>query len=167
MIGKFGISQQALFEVKNIMWLRHISAITILAFSLTPANSLAESKPIPPQLQAQRIETYTSPAPSQIVEELGLTEKQITQLNQIRRQFSPLIEPLYEEWNEAQQELETLIVSADASETQVRQKYDDVEALRAQISQVQFERRMAIREILKPEQRLPFEEYIQRFANNL
>ncbi|MFP4101466.1 Spy/CpxP family protein refolding chaperone [Coleofasciculus sp.] len=132
MIGKFGISQPAVFEVKNIMWLRHISAITILAFSLTPANTLAESNPIPPQLQAQRIETYTSPDPSQIVEELGLTEKQIAQLNQIRRQFSPLIEPLYEEWNEAQQELETLIVSADASETQVRQKYDDVEALRSQ-----------------------------------
>lgn len=148
------------------MWLRHISAITILAFILTPANALAEFNPIPPQSQAQRIETYTPPDPSQIVEELGLTEEQIAQLNQIRRQFTPLIEPLYEEWNEAQQELETLIVSADASETQVRQKYDDVEGLRSQISQLQFERRMAIREILKPEQRLPFEEYIQRFADN-
>ena len=148
------------------MLLRRISAITILAFCLSSANALAESNSIPPQLQAQTIEQYTPPDPSPIIEEIGLTEEQITQLSQISRKFSPVLDSLYEKWDEAQQELETLIVSADASESQVRQKYRDVEALRTEISQLQFERRMAIRDILTPEQRLPFEQYMQSLVDN-
>ncbi|MEQ8998746.1 MAG: Spy/CpxP family protein refolding chaperone [Coleofasciculus sp. B1-GNL1-01] len=148
------------------MLLRRISAITILAFFLSSANALAESNSIPPQLQAQTIEQYTPPDPSPLIEEIGLTEEQITQLNQISRKFSPLLDSLYEKWDEAQQELETLIVSADASESQVRQKYSDVEALRTEISQLQFERRMAIRDVLRPDQRLPFEQYMQSLVDN-
>lgn len=148
------------------MLLRRISAITILAFFLSSANALAESNSIPPQLQAQTIEQYTPPDPSPLIEEIGLTEEQITQLNQISRQFSPLLDSLYEKWDEAQQELETLIASADASESQVRQKYSDAEALRTEISQLQFERRMAIRDVLRPDQRLPFEQYMQSLVDN-
>lgn len=97
-----------------------------------------------------------------IILALGLTDEQIAQLNRVDRQFNPQLEELYRAWNAAQEELEVLIRSEDASESEVRNKYEEVESLRRQISELQFERRMAIRGILRPEQRLPYAQYIEQ-----
>jgi len=102
-----------------------------------------------------------------IILTLGLTDEQIVRLNQVDRQLNPRLDQLYRAWNAAQEELEVLIRSEDASESEVRNKYEEVESLRRQISELQFERRMAIREILRPEQRLPYAKYIeQRIAES-
>lgn len=97
---------------------------------------------------------------------LGLTDEQIAQLVQIDNQFNPQLEELYPAWDTAQEELEMLIQSETASEDEVRSQYEAVESLRRQVSELQFERRMAIREILRPEQREPYAQYLeQRIAN--
>jgi len=102
-----------------------------------------------------------------IILALGLTDEQIARLNQVDRQLNPRLDQLYRAWNAAQEELEVLIRSEDASESEVRNKYEEVESLRRQISELQFERQMAIREILRPEQRLPYAQYIeQRIAES-
>jgi len=115
----------------------------------------------------ERIYAQTDEEVETIILQLGLTDEQIAQLYQVDRQFSPQLDELYPAWNQAKEELEVLIRSEDASESEVRNKYEEVESLRRQIAELQFERRMAIREILRPEQRLPYEEYIeQRIAES-
>jgi len=97
-----------------------------------------------------------------IILELGLADDQIFQLTQVDERFNPQLNELYPAWNEAQENLENLIRSRDSSEDEVRDKYEEVETLRLQISEIQFERRMAIRAILRPEQRLLYEQYIDQ-----
>lgn len=103
----------------------------------------------------------------EIILVLGLTDEQIAQLVQIDSQFNPQLDELYPAWDTTQEDLEMLIQSETALEDEVRSQYEAVESLRQQISELQFERRMAIREILRPEQRAPYEQYLeQRIANS-
>jgi len=146
-----------------------------LMFSVVgTANALPTSDDFNSEMNAsshsmlnERIYAQTDGEVETIILQLGLTDEQIAQLYQVDRQFSPKLDELYPAWNQAQEELEVLIRSEDASESEVRKKYEEVESLRRQVSELQFERRMAIREILRPEQRLPYEEYIeQRIAES-
>lgn len=105
--------------------------------------------------------------PESIILELGLTDEQIAQLVQVDARFNPQLDELYPIWTASEGELDSLIASEDAPASEIREQYEKVESLRQQISELQFERQMAIREILRPEQRAPYAQYIeQRIANS-
>lgn len=102
-----------------------------------------------------------------IVLEVDLSENQISQIIQINEQANDDLDPIYQQWNTAQEELETLIVSETASDEDVRQQYLEVESLRAEAVRLEIEKRLAIRRILRPDQRLPYERFIrQRQSQN-
>lgn len=114
------------------------------------------------QLVAQTDENSES-----IILELGLTDEQIARLVQVDARFNPQLNELYPVWTTSEGELDNLIASEDAPASEIREQYEKVESLRQQISELQFERQMAIREILRPEQREPYAQYIeQRIANS-
>ena len=69
--------------------------------------------------------------------------------------FNSQLDELYPVWTASEGELDELIASGDAPASEIRTQYEEVESLRQQISELQFERQMAIREILRPEQRAP------------
>ena len=97
-----------------------------------------------------------------IVLEVDLSENQISQIIQINEQAKDDLDPIYQRWNVAQEELEALIVSETASDDDVRQQYLEVESLRAEAVRLEIEKRLAIRHILRPDQRLPYERFIQQ-----
>ena len=102
-----------------------------------------------------------------IVLEVDLSENQISQIIQINEQANDDLDPIYQQWNTAQEELETLIVSETASDEDVRQQYLEVESLRAEAVRLEIEKRIAIRRILRPDKRLPYERFIrQRQSQN-
>lgn len=99
---------------------------------------------------------------STIVLDLGLTNAQIFQLNEVREDYSPQIEQLYSEWLAATDTLDTLLVSEAATEAEVTTQFQNVESLRSELATSEFERDLAIWKILEPEQRLPFEQYFEQ-----
>lgn len=52
--------------------------------------------------------------------------------------------------------MNALMNSADASEAEVREKYNEMQMLMQKISEIEFEARLSIRRVLPPELRLPF-----------
>lgn len=109
-----------------------------------------------------QVDAKTEAKAKAIILELGLTDEQVTRLAQVDRKFMPQLNQLHSLWKKAQVELGVLITSEDASESKIREKYQEVAALNQKLSELYFERRMAIRAILRPEQRLPYAQYIER-----
>ncbi|MFG6099934.1 Spy/CpxP family protein refolding chaperone [Leptothoe sp. ISB3NOV94-8A] len=99
---------------------------------------------------------------STIVLDLGLTDAQIFQLNEVSEDYSPQIRQLYSEWLAATDTLDTLLVSEAATEAEVTTQFQNVESLRSELATSEFERDLAIWKILEPEQRLPFEQYFEQ-----
>lgn len=115
---------------------------------------------------SQQIDTLVPPQRSEIVVELGLTDEQILRLAEISRETASELDPLYAEWDEAQQDLENLMVNAEADETQIREKFAEVESLRQQVFELELERQLAVRNILRPQQYEPYERYVQSLIDN-
>ena len=109
-----------------------------------------------------QVDAKTAAEARAIILELGLTEEQIARLSQVGRKFNPQFQKLNPSLNDAQAELEALITSEDASESEIREKYQEVASLNQKLSELYFERRMAVRAILRPEQRLPYAQYIEQ-----
>ncbi|MBD2578662.1 Spy/CpxP family protein refolding chaperone [Oscillatoria sp. FACHB-1406] len=107
------------------------------------------------------------PSPPEFVQNLGLTPEQIQQIESIREQARPKLAQLDRDLKAARQTLETLMSSANATEAQIREQHRQVEALRQQLSETTIESRLAIREVLTPEQRVGFEAEMQRLRQSV
>jgi Spy/CpxP family protein refolding chaperone len=87
--------------------------------------------------------------------ELNLSAEQVQQVQAISRQSQSQLVEHRQRLRQAQEQLRLLLEGA-ASNAQVRNQHRQVQLLRQQVSDLQFERLLSIREVLTPEQRRQF-----------
>lgn len=110
----------------------------------------------------------TAPPPvPEFIQNLNLTPQQVEQIESIREGARGKIDAIDRNLKTARATLETLMSSANATSSQLREQYQQVELLRQQLSQITFENRLAIREVLTPEQRVGFEAEMQRLRQSV
>ncbi|MEQ8962464.1 MAG: Spy/CpxP family protein refolding chaperone [Coleofasciculus sp. C2-GNP5-27] len=153
-------SSESFSKEINIMFLRCVYVLIVVASSLSSTNALAESTFVNSQAATENSEPPNSQEIPEIIQKINLTSRQVEALQIINETREPIL-PLYEELDQARQKLDDLLLNPEVSETQLREKFNEIEELRAQISRMRFESRMAIRNVLEPEQIILFERYVQ------
>lgn len=92
------------------------------------------------------------------VEELNLTEAQKQQLHEIRESYRDKMSADRQAMRDAKTKLREALQS-DASEADLRNQYMTIQALKKDLSTTRFEKILAIRQILTPEQRKKFKAF--------
>lgn len=148
------------------MSLRRVSVLAVLMLSLGSAVAFAPNSLLP-QAIAQNTEEQRRPNrhQAQLFEELNLTPEQTQQIQAIQNQYQDQISQRRQAVRQARQELLELMAGT-ASESQVREKYRQVETLKQQVEETRFDSMLAMREVLTPEQRRQFAERMQNRREN-
>lgn len=123
-----------------------------LLAGLTLMPTALEAKP-PLKYGFERLEARKG----RLIEELNLSFAQQQQLEAIRQQRQLEMQSLKQRVRDLRQEMEQLMAS-NASQDQLRSKFQQVQALKNQIAEARFEQMLAMREVLTPEQRAKFNE---------
>lgn len=95
------------------------------------------------------------------LKDLNLTSKQLQEIKQIRHQSQKQIAEKAQLVRQGQQELHNLLAGG-VSEKQVRDKYNQIQLVKQQLADAQFENTLAIRKILNPEQRQKFADHLYK-----
>lgn len=146
------------------MFLRRVSLVAMTIIALGGASALAQVGGLPsPQHLAQTPTNVTPQRRSPVgwLETLNLTSDQVQKIKTIRNQSQAQIKPKREAVRQAQVELRNLL-AGNAPQGQVKDKYKQLEILKQQLANVQFENTLAIREVLNPDQRQKFAEHIYK-----
>ena len=147
------------------MSLRRVSVMFAIMLSLGSAVALAPNSLLP-QASAQNTEEQRRPNRHQAkFQELNLTPEQTQQIQTIESRYEDQMAQRKQAVRQAKQELVDLMAGT-ASESQVRQKYRQVEALKQQVADIRFDSMLAMREVLTPEQRRQFAEGMQNRRQN-
>lgn len=149
------------------MLLHRVSLWSALLLSLGGIVALVNPNVVPPQV-AQGIMGKASQKQGDrgLMQQLNLTRSQKQQLQAIQQQYR---EPLHEQRQklaQAQQELSDLMAGT-ASQSQIREKYRQVEALRQQVGELNLDSMLAMREVMTLEQRSQFAQLMQKRKDNL
>ena len=96
-----------------------------------------------------------------LVKELNLSTEQIQRLEKLRVDSKGKTKQRRLALRTAKQELAQLL-QGNASSDQIRQKRQQVQSLQREISDMNFENTLAIREILNPEQRAKLQQIMQQ-----
>ncbi|UIE38779.1 Spy/CpxP family protein refolding chaperone [Leptodesmis sichuanensis] len=100
------------------------------------------------------------------LKELNLSSEQIQKIRQIRSQYQGRLTQQRRAAQQAQRELKELM-AGNASTEQVRQKFDQVQRLRQELSDTRMESMLAIRKVLNPEQRQKLADLMRQRGNSL
>ena len=147
------------------MSLRRVSVMFALMLSLGSAVALAPNSLLP-QASAQNTEEQRRPNRYQAkFQELNLTPEQTEQIQTIENQYEDQLAQRKQAVRQGKQELVDLMAGT-ASESQVREKYRQVEALKQQVADIRFDIMLAMREVLTPEKRRQFAEGMQKGRQN-
>ncbi|MEH2111073.1 Spy/CpxP family protein refolding chaperone [Nostoc sp.] len=133
------------------MLIRRVSILAAAMIALGSTIALAKPTLISHQVIAQNPHAKSGGW----LKDLNLTSQQLQQIKQIRNQSKQQIAQKSQEIRQGQQELHDLMAGT-ATKEQVRSKYNQINLLKQQLSDTQFENTLAIREILNPEQRQKF-----------
>lgn len=151
------------------MSLRRVSALAVLMLSLGGAMALVNPNFLGSQAIAQNTEDQREGRPdrgkARLIQELNLTPDQTQRLQAIQDQSQVQISQRKQAARQARQELVDLMAGT-APESQVREKYRQVEALKQQAEDARFDSLLAMREVLTPEQRRQFAERMQDRREN-
>lgn len=101
----------------------------------------------------------------QLLERLNATPSQKQKMQDIRAQYQDRISQHQNQVRQAQQQLQQLL-SGNASQAQIRQKYDELIRLKQEMSKLQFEIILQVREVLTPEQRRQFADIMEQRRRN-
>ncbi|MEL7035718.1 MAG: Spy/CpxP family protein refolding chaperone [Cyanobacteria bacterium J06592_8] len=101
----------------------------------------------------------------QLLEQLKATPEQKQKMENIRAQYQEQISQHQQLVRQAQQQLHELL-SSNASQSQIRQKYQELTRLQQDMSQLHFEIILEVREVLTPEQRREFADILERRRQN-
>ena len=149
------------------MTLRRVSVLTVLMLSLGSAVAFANPNSFLPQTVAQNTENQTRPNPAKarLFQELNLSPEQTQQIEAIQNQYQNQISQRKQAVRQSRQELVDLMAGT-ASQSQIRQKYRQVETLKQQVSDLRFDSILAMREVLTPQQRRQFAERMENRGRN-
>jgi Spy/CpxP family protein refolding chaperone len=153
------------------MFLRRVSVLSLLMLSL--GSTAAFAAPNPKQLHHQYSDAIAQQQGGKLQKErdnlfqqLNLTPEQKAKIESIRAQSKNQSTSQREAFKQAQQELRTLMAS-NADSNQIRDKHNQVMAIKQQLENSGFESRLAIRDVLTPEQRAQLDQLMkQRYQNH-
>lgn len=133
-------------------------SITALFVNLTPtmAESLAQGSPNQPGMNRRS---------DQLMNSLNPTPEQQQQLQAIRQEYQGEMQQQQQQMRQIQQELNDLM-SGNASESQIRQKHDQLMNVKQQMGQLQFDMMLKMRAVLTPEQRAQLMDLMQERRQN-
>jgi|JFJP01.1.fsa_nt_gi Spy/CpxP family protein refolding chaperone len=131
---------------------------------LANPNQLAEL----PDSSDKLAERPNSPAlPSgKVLKQLNLTPEQLQKLKVIRDRDLTQMRELSQKVRQANQELRQLLAGTESSDV-IRVKHTQVMALQQELQKQHFERMLAMREILTPQQRSQLNEIMQKNRDRL
>jgi periplasmic protein CpxP/Spy len=95
---------------------------------------------------------------------LNLTSEQLKQIQTIRKQSKGNINLKKQAIQQAKQEFEALMADTTPA-SEVRKKYNQLKTLRQELSDIQLENTLAIREVLNPEQRQKYADHMYKKTN--
>lgn len=142
----------------DLAFIRQIGVVCFLFFALTEFG----------HAQVQPLSQNSQPSEAQnITTDLMLTREQIEQLALLSQSLVRPTVPLGRDLTQAKKKLDQLLASSSASTGEIREQYRRVELIRQAIERLSVEYRIGTREILTPEQRPKYEEYMrQRFEQS-
>jgi len=148
------------------MLLRRVSLWSALLLSLIGIVALTNPHSFPP-LVAQDFmgQKRLNRGDRGFMQQLNLTPEQRQKLVVIQRQYRGTLHQQRQKLFQAQQELSDLMAGT-ASQSQIREKYRQVEALRQQVGELNLESMLAMREVLTLEQRSRFAQVMQKRKDN-
>jgi len=142
-----------------------------LAQSQTKSQANLENKPeLDPEILAQapnrpdRSENADMPS-GKMLKQLNLSTEQLQKLKAIRDRDLVRIRELAQQSRQAGKELRDLMASPESSDV-IRTKHNQVLTLQQELQKQHFERMLAMREILTPQQRSQFNESMQKNRSN-
>lgn len=93
-----------------------------------------------------------------------LTSSQSGQILEIQRQANQKFLEDFAKLQRLQEEINELLLSQNASDETIRQKYQELRVMLQKLSDTDFETRLAIRNVLPPNLRRPFAQILQDYA---
>jgi Spy/CpxP family protein refolding chaperone len=145
-----------------------VFGLTLLLFCGTEAiaNSVISPMCFPNVLaQAKVYAGEPDDDTKQLLEQLNATPEQKQKMEDIRAQYQDQISQHKQQVRQTQQQLQEML-STNASENQIRQKYDELIRLKQEMSKLQFEIILQVREVLTPEQRRQFADIMEQRRRN-
>ncbi len=148
-----------------------MSYLRIYTLFLSLCATLITTTPVRADLLAQNRPTSTGelkmPAGGvgKLAKELNLSADQIQRLQKMRADSQGKTKERRLALRTAKQEL-TQLMQGNGSSSQIRQKRQQVQSLQREVSDVNFENTLAIREILTPEQRVKLQQLMQQRRQN-
>lgn len=142
-----------------------------LAQSQIKSQTNLENKPeLDPEILAQapnrpdRSESADMPSGT-VLKQLNLSTEQLQKLKAIRDRNLVRIRELAQQSRQANKELRDLMAGSESSDV-IRAKHNQVLTLQQELQKQHFERMLAMREILTPQQRSQFNESMQKNRSN-
>ena len=135
---------------------------TVLSYPQDRLFIAQTSSPQRPENRPRRINNSRE----RLIEQLNLTDEQKSKVAAIRQKYQEKTKQLRETLRSNEQELNSLL-SNNASDRDIRAKHQQVSRNRQEISNLQFESFLEIRQVLTPAQRQEFSQLMQeRRANS-
>jgi periplasmic protein CpxP/Spy len=152
------------------MFLRRVSVLSLLMLSLGSTAAFAAPNPKPSHHQysdaiAQQQGGKPQKGQDNLFQQLNLTADQKAKIESIRAQSKDQSTNQRKAFQQAQQELRTLMAS-NADPNQIRDKHNQVMAMKQQLDNSQFENMLAIRNVLTPEQRTQLDQLMKQRSPN-
>lgn len=129
------------------MLLRRVSVLAALILSVSSVAVAAPNAKL-----SGAIAQNKQSGGNNIAKELNLSQAQVQQIEGIRNKYKNQLAQTRQSLNQSQQELRNLMTGT-APESQVRSKYQQVQALQQQLGNLRFESQLAMRQVLSPTQR--------------
>jgi periplasmic protein CpxP/Spy len=142
---------------KHRKFTRYISAALALALAIAMPVTFTFTQPSVAQDFAE--------APGKVLQQLNLSNEQLQQIKAIRERNSSEIRSSRQRLQQLQQETQNLM-SGTAPSEQVRTKFNELQSLKQQVSKLQFEQMLAMREVLTPQQRTQLAEIVKQRRGN-
>lgn len=155
------------------MLLRRVSCLTIFSLIVgciglalpvqAKADNLLNFSDLSlPQLVAQNSDYQNNNRDKPLwIQELNLSQTQVDKMKEIRDRYQDQILDRQQAYNQAIQELRSLM-SSTASKEIIRAKHQQVQSIKQQLEKLNFDSIMAIREILTPDQMRQFDDLMRK-----
>lgn len=148
------------------MLLRRVCLWSALLLSLGGIVALVNPHLFPPQVAKGIMgQPRHNRGDRGLMQQLNLTQDQKKELQAIQQQYRGPLHEQRQKLLQAQQELSDLM-GGTASQSQIREKYRQVEALRQQVGELNLNSMLAMREVMTLEQRSRFAQLMQKRKEN-
>ena len=165
------------------MSLHRVSVLAILLLGVSSTVALAKPTVQAPQgfSKNQELKVAQSQGESETLEDfllqpeaqgsswmdqLNLTQEQRQRIRDINKQYSDRINQPRQALLQARQDFKQTMDNSRASTEQIRDKYRQLQPLQQQVRNLQFDRGLAVREVLTPQQRTRYAEIMEQRRNN-